>query len=158
MLFYFGIRVEVEVEDANERIFLWGQMRTGGFSFGVRIGVEDAKSLDLLHDFSLCVQTCLSFFFCVQADAFCTWRNAVAKAGREKKSPEIAKVTTQSTVFFKGRINEMFVNYKHSLFQTFQPRPSLNCLFAVHLSCIFWIGRKVGKKYFHSFVFSFNAA
>ena len=64
MLFYFGIRVEVEVEveDANERIFLWGQMRTGGFSFGVRIGVEDAKSLDLLHDFSLCVQTRLSFF------------------------------------------------------------------------------------------------
>ena len=82
-----------------------GQMQTGNFSFGVRIGVEDAKSLDLLHDFSLSVQTCLSFFvcffFCVQADAFCTWRNAVAKAGREKKSPEIAKLTTQSIVFFK---------------------------------------------------------
>ena len=84
MLFYFGVRVEVEVEDANERIFLCGQMQTGDFSFGVRIGVEDEKSLDLLHDFSLSVQTCLSFF-CVQADAFCTWRNAVAKAGREKK-------------------------------------------------------------------------
>lgn len=108
MLFYFGVRVEVE--DANERIFLWGQMQTGDFSFGVRIGVEDAKSLDLLHDFSLSVQTCLSFS-CVQADAFCTWRNAVAKAGREKKSPEIAKLTTQSIVFFKGRINEIFVNY-----------------------------------------------
>ena len=37
--------------------------------------------------------------------------NAVAKAGREKKSPEIAKLTTQSIVFFKGRINEIFVNY-----------------------------------------------
>ena len=108
MLFYFGVRVEVE--DANERIFFWGQMQTGDFSFGVRIVVEDAKSLDLLHDFSLSVQTCLSFF-CVQADAFCTWRNAVAKAGREKKSPEIAKLTTQSIVFFKGRINEIFVNY-----------------------------------------------
>ena len=46
MHFYFGVRVEVE--DANERIFLWGQMQTGDFSFGV----EDAKSLDLLHDFS----------------------------------------------------------------------------------------------------------
>ena len=63
VLFYFGVRVEVEVEveDANERIFLWGQMQTGDFSFRVRIGVEDAKSLDLLHDFSLSVQTCLSF-------------------------------------------------------------------------------------------------
>ena len=109
MLFYIGVRVEVEVEDANERIFLWGQMQTGDFSFGVRIGVEDAV-LDLLHDFSLSVQTCLSFS-CVQADAFCTWRNAVAKAGREKKSPEIAKLTAQSIVFFKGRINEIFVNY-----------------------------------------------
>ena len=46
------------------------------------------------------------FFFCVQADAFCSWINAVAKAGREKKSPELAKLTTQSIVFFKGRINE----------------------------------------------------
>ena len=36
----------------------------------------------------------------------------MAKAGREKKkSPEIAKLTTQSIVFFKGRINEIFVNY-----------------------------------------------
>ena len=43
MLFYFGVKVEVE--DANERIFLWDQMQTGDFSFGVRIGVEDAKSL-----------------------------------------------------------------------------------------------------------------
>ena len=60
VLFYFGVRVEVE--DANERIFLWGQMQTGDFSFGVRIGVEDAKSLDLLHGFSLSVQICLSFF------------------------------------------------------------------------------------------------
>ena len=34
-------------------------MQTGDFSLGVRIGVEDAKSLDLLHDFSLIVQTCL---------------------------------------------------------------------------------------------------
>ena len=38
-------------------------MQTGDFSFGVRIGVEDAKSLDLLHDFSLSLQTCLMFFF-----------------------------------------------------------------------------------------------
>ena len=71
MLFHFGVRVEVEVEDANERIFLWGQMQTGDLSFGVRSRVEDAKSLDLLHDFSLSVQTCLSFFG-VQTDAFCT--------------------------------------------------------------------------------------
>ena len=109
VLFYFGVRVDVE--DANERIFLWGQMQTGYFSFGVRIGVEDAKSLDLLHDFSLSVQTCLSFFFCVQADAFCTWKNAVAKAVRQEKSPEIAQLSTQSRVFFKRRINEIFVNY-----------------------------------------------
>ena len=61
VLFYFGVTVEVEVEDANERIFLWGQMRTGDFSFGVSIGVEDAKSLDLLHNFSLSMQICLSF-------------------------------------------------------------------------------------------------
>ena len=62
VLFYFGVRVEVQVEDANERIFLWGQMQTGDFSFGVRIRVEYAKSLDLLHDFNLIVQTCLSCF------------------------------------------------------------------------------------------------
>ena len=43
--------------------FPLGQMQTGDFSLGVRIGVEDAKSLDLLHGFSLIVQTCLSFFF-----------------------------------------------------------------------------------------------
>ena len=73
----------VEVEDANENTFLLGQMKTGEFSFGVRIRVENAKSMDLLHDFSLSVQTCLSFFV-VFFDAFCTWRNAVAKAGREK--------------------------------------------------------------------------
>ena len=85
-------------------------MQTGDYSFGVTIGVEDAKSLDLLHDFSLSVQTCLNFS-CVQADAFCIWRNAVAKAGREKKSPEITKLTTQSIIFSKGRINEIFVNY-----------------------------------------------
>ena len=58
VLFY----IWVEVEDANERIFLWCQMQTGDFSFGARIGVEDAKSLDLLQDFSLSVQTCLSVF------------------------------------------------------------------------------------------------
>ena len=47
----------------------------------------------------------------------------MAKADREKKkSPEIAKLTTQSIVFFKGRINEIFVNYKYTLFQMFQPR------------------------------------
>ena len=90
--------------------FSFGVRCKRDFSFGVRIGVEDAKSLDLLHDFSLSVQTCLSFF-CVQADAFRTWRNAVTKAGREKKSPEIAKLTTQNIDFFKGRINEIFFNY-----------------------------------------------
>ena len=85
VLLCFGVRVEVE--DANERIFLWGQMQTGDFSFGVRIRVEDAKSLDLLHDFSLSVPEFFFFFFfffCGQADAFCTCRNAVEKAGREK--------------------------------------------------------------------------
>ena len=51
------------MEDANERILFWGQMQTGDFSFWVRIEVEDAKSMDLLHDFSLNVRTCLSFFF-----------------------------------------------------------------------------------------------
>ena len=34
----------------------------------------------------------------------------MAKAGREKKSPKIAKLTTESIVVFKGRINEIFVN------------------------------------------------
>ena len=38
MLFYFGVRVEVEVEDANERIFLWGQMQTGDFPLGSGLG------------------------------------------------------------------------------------------------------------------------
>ena len=33
------------------------------------------------------------------------------KLAERKKSPEIAKLTTQSIVFFKGRINEIFVNY-----------------------------------------------
>ena len=76
------------MEDANKRIFLWGEMQTGDFSFGVRIGVEDAKSLDLLHDFRLSVQTCLSFS-CIQADAFCTWRKCSGKSWqRGKKSPE----------------------------------------------------------------------
>ena len=113
MLFYFGVRVEVE--DANERIFLWGQMQTGDFSFGVRIGVKDAKSLDLLHDFSLSVQTCLSFS-CVQADAFCTWRKCSGKSWQREKSPKIAKLTTQSIVFSKGRINEIFVNFIYTLY------------------------------------------
>ena len=103
--FYFGVRVEVEVEDANERIFLWGQLQTGDFSFGVRIGVEDAKSLDLLHDFSLSVQTCLSFS-CVQADAFCTWKNAVAKAGREKKKRSRNSKTHHSKYSFLQRKNK----------------------------------------------------
>ena len=121
---YFGIRVEVE--DANERIFLWGQMQTGDFSFGVRIGVEDAKSLDLLHDFSLSVQTCLSFvLFCLFVCLFFVFFGFYAfklmhsaheemqwqKLAEMKKSPEIAKLTTQSIGFFKGRINEIFVNY-----------------------------------------------
>ena len=63
VLFYFGVRVEVE--DANERIFLWVRCKLEVFPFRIRIGVEDAKSLDLLHDCSLIVQTCLSccFFF-----------------------------------------------------------------------------------------------
>ena len=92
-------------------------MQTGDFSLGVRIGVEDAKSLDLLHDFSLIVQTCLSLFvfffvlfFCVQPDAFCTWRKCSGKSW-QRESPEIAKLTTPSIVFFKGRINEISVNY-----------------------------------------------
>ena len=126
--FSFGVRCKLEI-----------------FFFGVRIGVEDAKSLDLLHDFSLSVQTCLSFFFFAfklmhSAHGEMQWQK-LAERKREKKSPEIAKFTTQSIVFFKGRINEIFVNYYHSLFQTFQPRPSLKkCLFAVALSCIFWMG------------------
>ena len=33
------------------------------------------------------------------------------KLAERKKSPEIAKLTSQSIVFFKGRINEIFVNY-----------------------------------------------
>ena len=79
-------------------------MQTGDFSFGVRIGVEDATSLDLLHDFSLSVQTCLSFF------AFKLMHSAHGEMQRQKlaerkKSPEIVKLTTQSIVFFKGRIN-----------------------------------------------------
>ena len=78
-------------------------MQIGDFSFGIRIEVEDAKSLDLLHDFSLSVQTCLSFS-CVQAGAFCTWRKCSSKSWQREKSPEIAKLTTQSIVFFKGRI------------------------------------------------------
>ena len=98
VLFYFGVRVEVEVEDANERIFLWGQMQTGDFSFEVRIRVEDAKSLHLLHDFSLSVQTCLSFFFAFKlmhsAHGEMQWQKLV----ETKKSPEIAKLTTQSIV------------------------------------------------------------
>ena len=98
MPFYLG----VEVEDANEIIVLWGQMQTGDFSLGVGIGVE--------HDFILSVQTCLSFF-CVQADAFCTWKKCSGKSWQREKSPEIAKLTTQNIVFFKGRINEIFVNY-----------------------------------------------
>ena len=83
VLFYFGVRVEVEVEDANERIFLWGQMQTVDFPFGVRIGFEYAKSLDLLHDFSLSVQTCLSVS-CVQADAF--WRKCSGKSWQREKN------------------------------------------------------------------------
>ena len=102
---YFGVRVEVE--DANERIFLWGQMQTGDFSFGVRIGVEDAKSLDLLHDFSLSVQTCLSFS-CVQADAFCTWRKCSVKSWQREKNSRSSQTHHSE---FKGRINETFVNY-----------------------------------------------
>ena len=54
------------------------------FLFGVRIGVEDATSLDLLHEFSLSVQTCLSFS-CVQADAFCTWRKRSGKSWQRAK-------------------------------------------------------------------------
>ena len=59
LLFYFGVRVEVEVEEFSFGV----RCKLEIFSFGISIGVEDAKSLDLLHDFSLSVQTCLSFFF-----------------------------------------------------------------------------------------------
>ena len=65
----------------------------------------------------------------------------MAKAGK-KKSPEIDKPTTQSIVFFKGRINEIFVDYFHSLFQTFQPRPSLKkCLLYPCPVYFGWVGR-----------------
>ena len=76
-------------------------------NLGVRIGVEDAMSLDLLHDFSLSEQTCLSLFvFCVQADAFCT---CSGKSWQREKSPQIAKLTSQSIGFFKGRINKILL-------------------------------------------------
>ena len=117
-------------------------MQTGDFSFGVRIGVEDAKSLDLLHDFSLSVQTCLSFFcFCFfafklmhSAHGEMQWQ----KLAERKKKSRPAKLTTQSIVFIKGRINELLT--------LFIPNVSAkailkNCLFAVPLSCIFWMGR-----------------
>ena len=55
MLFYFGVRVEVE--DANEIIFLWVRCKLEIFPLGSGSG-----SLDLLHDFSLIVQTYPSFF------------------------------------------------------------------------------------------------
>ena len=56
-------------------------MQMKEFSFGVRCKLEifplgsgsgSRMQSHLLHDFSLSVQTCLSFSFCVQADAFCT--------------------------------------------------------------------------------------
>ena len=80
-------------------------MQMKDFSLGVRCKLEIfplvSGSLDLLHDFSLSVQTCLSFS-CVQADAFFRWRKCSDKSWqREKKSPEIAKLTTQSIVFFE---------------------------------------------------------
>ena len=108
VLFYFGVRVEVK--DAMKE-----------FSFGVRWKLEifplgSGSWSRMQSHWTYCMILVLVckhawVFFCVQADAFCTWRNAVAKAGRETKSPEIAKLTTQSIVFFKGRINEIFVNY-----------------------------------------------
>ena len=53
------------------------------FPLGSGLGSKDAKSLDLLHDFSLSVQTCLNFS-CVQADAFCTWRKCSGKSWQKK--------------------------------------------------------------------------
>ena len=107
VLFYFGIRIEVE--DANERIFLWGQMQTEIFPLGSGSG----SRVDLLHDFSLSVQTCL--FFCCCFFAFKLVHSAHGEMQwqklAERKSPEIAKLTTRSIVFFKGRINEIFVTY-----------------------------------------------
>ena len=52
----------------------------------------------------------LFFVFCVQADVHMEkmqWQ----KLAERKQSPEIAKLTTQSIVFFKGRIIEICVNY-----------------------------------------------
>ena len=103
MLFYFGVRVEFEVEDANERIFLWGQMQTGDFSFGVRIGVEDAKCANMPEFFFFF----FSFKLMHSAHGEMQWQ----KLAERKKSPEIAKLATQIIVFFKERINKIFVNY-----------------------------------------------
>ena len=83
MRFYFGVRVEVE--DANERIFLWGQMQTRDISFGVRIVVEDETSLDVLHDFSQRVFLAFKLMHSAHGE------NAVAKAGREKERKKVQK-------------------------------------------------------------------
>ena len=119
VLFYFGVRVEVE--DANQRIFLWGQMQTGEFSFGVRCKLEifplgSRSGSRMQSHWTYCM---ILVLVCKHARVFLAFRlmhsahgeNAVAIAGRKKRSPEIAKLTTQSIVFFKGRINEIFVNY-----------------------------------------------
>ena len=108
MLFYFGVRVEVE--DANERIFFGVRCKLEIFPFGSGSGSR------MQSHWTYCM---ILVLVCKHARVFLAFKlmhsahgeNAVAKAGREKKSPEIAKLTTQSKVFFKGRIIEIFVNY-----------------------------------------------
>ena len=97
------------MEDANGRIFLWGHMQTGDFSFGIRIEVEDAKLLDLLHDFSLSVQTCRSYFafkLMHSAHGEIQWQKLA-----ERKKSRNSQTQHSEYSFLQRRINEIFVNY-----------------------------------------------
>ena len=95
-------------------------MQMKGFSFGVRCKLQifplgSGSGSRMQSHWTYCM---ILILVCKHARVFLAFKlmhsalgeNAVAKAGRER-SQEIAKLTTQSIVFFKGRINEIFVNY-----------------------------------------------
>ena len=96
-------------------------MQIKEFSFGVRCKLEifplgSGSGSRMQSHWTYCM---ILVLVCKHASVFLAFKLMHSAHGEmqwqrlaeRKKSPEIAKLTTQSIVFFKGRINEIFVNY-----------------------------------------------
>ena len=98
------------------------RMQMKEFSFGVRckleifpLGSGSGSRMQSYWTYCMnlvlvCKHACVCFLrssWCILHMEKMLWQ----KLAERKKSPEIAKLTTQSIVFLKGRMNEMFVNY-----------------------------------------------